>query len=189
MWKIATFSLLAKIFSGNISRGSLTKQKRFSVLPKKIHGCGQALISCMNYKLAKKFFVFYENFQIWRSRWVQVEKFEIFWKNQKTMFLVKKIFFSSIRYSRGIRRSPWWRNNNFTPTHWQGNDKNADPHQSGLKIQFLLYKRFWPHIQVRKPRGCVNTHFLAIFHHLSPKNIHRPKICILNLMNIWCIVS
>ena len=93
MWKIATFSLLAKIFSGNISRGSLTKQKRFSVLPKKIHGCGQALISCMNYKLAKKFFVFYENFQIWRSRWVQVEKFKFFWKNQKTMFLVKKIFF------------------------------------------------------------------------------------------------
>ena len=143
----------------------------------------------MNYKLAKKIFAFYKNFQIRWSRGVQVGKFEIFWKNQKTMFLLKKFFFSSMRYSRGIRRSPWWRNKNFTPTHWQGNDKNADPHQSGLKIQFLLYKRFWPHIQVRKPRGCANTHFLAIFHHFSPKNIYWLKICTKNLRYWSCISS
>ena len=94
------------MFSGNISRGSLTKQKRFSVLPKKIHGCGQALISCMNYKLAKKFFVFYENFQIRRSRWVQVEKFEIFGKNLKTMFLVKKKIFFLRSDIQGVSGGP-----------------------------------------------------------------------------------
>ena len=143
----------------------------------------------MNYKLAKKFFVFYEKFQIPRSRWVQGEKFDFFWKNHKTRFLLKKIFFSSMRYSRGFRRSPWWRNNNFPSTHWQGNDKNADPLQSGLKIQVLLYKAFWPHFQDRKPRGCVNTHFLAIFHHFSPKNIHWPKICTKNLMSRSCTDS
>ena len=183
MLKIATFSLLAKKFSGKISRGDLTSRKCFSALLKKNHGCGQALISCMNYKFAKKFFVFYENFQFPRSRPLWEEKFDFFWKNQKTMFLLKKIFFSSMRYSRGIRRSPWWRNQNFPPTHWQGNDKNADPHQPGLKIQVLLYKAKRPHFQVCKPRGCVNTHFLAIFHHFSPKNIHRPKICTKHLLS------
>ena len=183
MLKIATFSLLAKKFSGKISRGNLTSRKCFSALLKKNHGCGQALISCMNYKFAKKFFVFYENFQFPRSRPLWEEKFDFFWKNQKTMFLLKKFFFSLMRYSRGFRRSPWWRNQNFPPTHWQGNDKNADPHQPGLKIQVLLYKAKQPHFQVWKPRGCVNTHFLAIFHHFSPKNIHRPKICTKHLLS------
>ena len=143
----------------------------------------------MNYKLAKKFFCFYENFQIRWSRWLQGEKFEIFWKNLKTMFSEKKIFFSSMSYSRGIRRSPWWRKKFFTPTHGQGNDKNADPHQSGFKIQVLLYKPFWPHFQVRKPRGCVNTHFLPILHHFSPKEWNRPKICTKNLLHKLCTYS
>ena len=60
----------------------------------------------MNYKLAKKIIVFYENFQIRRSRWVQVEKFEIFWKNQKTMFLVKKIFFFLRSDIQGVSGGP-----------------------------------------------------------------------------------
>ena len=93
MLKIATFSLLAKNFSGKISRGDLTSRKCFSALLKKNHGCGQALISCMNYKFAKKFFVFYENFQFPRSRPLWEEKFDFFWKNQKTMFLLKNFFF------------------------------------------------------------------------------------------------
>ena len=93
MLKIATFSLLAKKISGKISRGDLTSRKCFSALLKKNHGCGQALISCMNYKFAKKFFVFYENFQFPRSRPLWEEKFDFFWKNQKTMFLLKNFFF------------------------------------------------------------------------------------------------
>ena len=47
----------------------------------------------MNYKFAKKFLVFYENFQFPGSRRQLEEKFEIFWKNQKTTFLLKKIYF------------------------------------------------------------------------------------------------
>ena len=47
----------------------------------------------MNYKFAKKFLVFYENFQFPGSRRQLEEKFEIFWKNQKTTFLLKKNFF------------------------------------------------------------------------------------------------
>ena len=124
----------------------------------------------MNYKLAKKFLVFYENFQFPGSRRQLEEKFEFFWKNQKTTFLLKKFFFSSMGYSRGIRRSPWWRSKNFLPTGRQGNDENADPHQSGLKIQVLLYKPKRPHFQVQIPWGCVNSHFLATFHHIRPKN-------------------
>ena len=60
----------------------------------------------MNYKFAKNFFVFYENLQFPSSRALLEGKFEIIWKNQKTTFLLKKNFFSSIKYSRGIRRSP-----------------------------------------------------------------------------------
>ena len=77
MLKIATFSLLAKKFSGKISRGDLTSRKCFSALLKKNHGCGQALIPCMNYKFAKNFFVFYENLQFPSSRALLEGKFEI----------------------------------------------------------------------------------------------------------------
>ena len=143
----------------------------------------------MNYKFAKKFLVFYKNFQFPGSRRQLEEKFEIFWKNQKTTFLLKKFFFSSMRYLRGIRTSPWWRNKIFPPTHWQGNDENADPHQSGLKIQVLLYKPKPPHFQVRIPWGCVNSHFLAIFHHIRPKKQHRWRIRTTYCLHFPCISS
>ena len=80
-----------------------------SVFPlswKKVRFPVALFLSVMNYIFAKKFFVFYENLQFPSSRPVLEGKFEIIWKNQKTMFLLKKIFFSSMRYSRGIRRSP-----------------------------------------------------------------------------------
>ena len=116
MLKIATFSLLAKKFSGKISRGDLTSRKCFSALLKKNHGCGQALISCMNYKFAKKFFVFYENFQFPRSRPLWEEKFDFFWKNQKTMFLQKKIFFFFDEIFKGYQEVPLVKESKFS-TH------------------------------------------------------------------------
>ena len=189
MLKIAAFSLLANNFLAKISRGLLLDESVFPLSWKKVRDPRRLFLGHMNYKLAKIFFVFYENLQFPSSLPVLEGKFEIIWKNQKTTFLLKKIFFSSMRYSRGFRRSPWWRNNNFPSTHWQGNDKNADPLQSGLKIQVLLYKAFWPHFQDRKPRGCVNTHFLPILHHFSPKEWNRPKICTKNLLHKLCTYS
>ena len=131
----------------------------------------------------KNFLSFMKNFKFRGLVGYRGKNSIFFEKITKRDFYKKKFFFSSMRYSRGFRRSPWWRNNNFPSTHWQGNDKNADPHQPGLKIQVLLYKAKRPHFQVCKPCGCVNTHFLAIFHHFSPKNIHRPKICTKHLLS------
>ena len=149
----------------------------FQLSWKKITEIRNFWIGCMNYIYGKTFFSFYENFEFLSSRPLFLGKFYFFWKNQKTTFLLKKFFFSSMGYSRGIRRSPWWRSKNFLPTGRQGNDENADPHQSGLKIQVLLYKPKRPHFQVQIPWGCVNSHFLATFHHIRPKKQHRWKIC------------
>ena len=85
---------------------SLLAKSVFLLSWKKVRFPVALFLSVMNYKFAKNFFVFYENLQFPSSRPVLEGKFEIIWKNQKTMFLLKKFFFSSIKYSRGIRRSP-----------------------------------------------------------------------------------
>ena len=108
MLKIDTFLLVANFFSGKIYRGSFTNQNGFSALLKKITEIRNFWIGCMNYIYGKTFFSFYENFEFLSSRPLFLGKFDFFWKNQKTTFLLKKIFFSSMRWSRGIRRSPWW---------------------------------------------------------------------------------
>ena len=143
----------------------------------------------MNYKFFLYIYFFYEIFQFPSSRPVLEGKFEIFWKNQKTTFLLKKIFFFFDQLFKGYQEVPWWHYQNFSPSHGRGNDKNADPHQSGLKNFFLLYKPKRPHFQVRNPWGSVNSHFLAIFHHIRPKKKHRPKIGTTYCLSEPCIQS
>ena len=183
------FHYWQNFFRATFLGATLLTQSVFQFSWKKFMVIRALFLGPMNYKFAKKFLVFYKNFQFPGSRRQLEEKFEIFWKNQKTTFLLKKIFFSSMRYLRGIRTSPWWRNKIFPPTHWQGNDENADPHQSGLKIQVLLYKPKPPHFQVRIPWGCVNSHFLAIFHHIRPKKQHRRRIRTTYCLHFPCISS
>ena len=146
MLKIDTFLLVANFFSGKIYRGSFTNQNGFSALLKKITEIRNFWIGCMNYIYGKTFFSFYENFEFLSSRPLFLGKFDFFWKNQKTTFLLKKIFFSSMRWSRGIRRCPRWRIF-FPPTHWLGIYEEADPCQFGLKKFFLLNKPLWPSLR------------------------------------------
>ena len=143
----------------------------------------------MNYKFAKKFFVFYENLQFPSSRPVLEGKFEIIWKNQKTTLLLKKFSFFFAQIFEGYQEVPWWHYQSFSPSHGRGNDENTDPHQSGLKIQILLYKPKWPHFRVRNPWGSVNSHFLTIFHHIRPKKQHRWKIRTTYCLHLLCTRS
>ena len=82
MLKIAAFSLLANNFSGKISRGLLLAESVFPLSWKKVRDPRRLFLGHMNYKLAKKFFVFYENFQFPRSRPLWEEKFDFFLKNR-----------------------------------------------------------------------------------------------------------
>ena len=134
-------------------------------------------LGCMNYIFGKKFLVFYEIFQFPTSRGPFLGKFDFYQKNQETTFLLKKNFFFSIGKSRGTWRPSGEGFKDFQKKNRLGISQNADPPPSGLKIQILLNKPKLPHIKVRKPHECVNSHFLAIFHHIRPKKQHMRKIC------------
>ena len=60
----------------------------------------------MNYKLAKKFFCFYKNFQIWWSRWVQGEKFEKGLKKSEKNVVTKKNYFFLQSDIQGLSGGP-----------------------------------------------------------------------------------
>ena len=159
MLKIDTFLLVANFFSGKIYRGSFTNQNGFSALLKKITEIRNFWIGCMNYIYGKTFFAFYENFEILSSRPLFLGKFDFFWKNQKTTFLLKKIFFSSMRCSRGIRRCPRWRIFFFhLPIGWECMKRLTHVNLASKKI-FYLISLYGPVSGPKTPWMCQKSFF------------------------------
>ena len=110
-----TFSLLAKKFSGKISWGDLTSRKCFSALLKKNHGCGQALISCMNYKFAKNFLSFIKRGQsIWNRQGYEwsLRKFSIIKVAVNLSMCIKLHFVQLVKI--------WVKSDNLHFTHFHG---------------------------------------------------------------------
>ena len=87
------FHYWQNFFRATFLWATLLTQSVFQFSWKKFMVIRALFLGPMNYKFAKKFLVFYENFQFPGSRRQLEEKFEIFWKNQKTTFLLKKFFF------------------------------------------------------------------------------------------------
>ena len=143
MLKIDTFLLVANFFSGKIYRGSFTNQNGFSALLKKITEIRNFWIGCMNYIYGKTFFAFYENFEILSSRPLFLGKFDFFWKNQKTTFLLKKIFF--LRWgAQGVSGGAPGEEFFFSTYPLAGNVWRGWPMSIWPQKNFLLNKPLWP---------------------------------------------